>query len=198
MKGMMEMKEIKKLSVIVLSVIIAVLSSSVSFAQSPAGQGGMSGQAGGQQPAFQNREEFANKREEFSAFRERLQQHRELAIERMKENNSIRAENARLLGEFRDSLELLAEEGTVLSDETLEAIHQYMEQIRAHRDALKDTHQRIRNLIRANGEFRSKKDYASLENSFSQIADMQLERNAIMLEINEDISEMLKLLVSEV
>ncbi|MDD2392596.1 MAG: hypothetical protein PHN99_02415 [Eubacteriales bacterium] len=191
----------RKFTALLMSAILVVTISAVSFAAEMGGNG--NGQprpdaSANAQASDERREETRNRLEEFKAFQGRMKQHRERAIDEMQANNALRAENARLLGEFRDSLELLSEGETSLTEETMEAIGGYMEQIRAHRDELKETRIRMREILKANGRYRSEKNFDALENSFSEIASIQQERNQLMLRINECIAEMMKLLVSEV
>ena len=102
----------KKLSAYILSIALIVAVSAGVFAQGPAGQSSSNG--GKQQEAAQkNGEEFANKREEFNAFKEQLRQSREAALDAMRSNNRLRAENSRLLGEAKGSLEQLREQGKI-------------------------------------------------------------------------------------
>lgn len=187
----------RKIYVYILSIALtAALSAAAFAAQGPSAQGGSNG-AQQQEAAQQRREEFANKREEFNAFREQLRQCRTAALDSMRFNNQLRAENARLLGEAKGSLEQMREQGIEISEETMEAIHAYMEQIRVHKADLKETHFRMREIAEDNGELRSEKDYASLVDSFGEISDIQQQRTETLNKINECISEILKLLVSE-
>ncbi len=187
----------RKIYVYILSIALtAALSAGAFAAQGPSAQGSANGTQK-QEAAQQRRDEFANKREEFNAFKEQLRQCRTAALDSMRFNNQLRAENARLLGEAKGSLEQMREQGVEISEETMEAINAYMEQIRVHKAELKETHSRIREIAANNGKLRGEKDYVSLVDSFGEITDIQLQRTETLNKIKECISGILMLLVSE-
>jgi chromosome segregation ATPase len=147
---------------------------------------------------IQNRnEEFASKREEFEAYRNMIRERVQTAVGNMQENNRLRAENARLYGELKGSLEQLREQGFELSEESMASMEGYMEQIRLLREELKDTQGQIGNIARNNAQLRKNRDYASLEASLDEATAVQEYRNECLTQINEHLSLMLRELVSE-
>jgi DNA repair exonuclease SbcCD ATPase subunit len=140
---------------------------------------------------------LSTKREEFEAFRTELNELRAQAIEAMKANNAVRAENARLGSELKQSLESLKNEGTELSQEVIDGLNGYKENLAVLREELKTSKDQILDIRRRNGEFRSSKDYAALFVSFTEIVTIQGQRNECLTDINADLQAMLALLVSE-
>ncbi|MHB8961574.1 MAG: hypothetical protein ACYC5K_00255 [Saccharofermentanales bacterium] len=202
----------KKLTVMVLAVLMVISLSVVSFAQGGLGAEIREQRQADRQAAFAARMEeiaamrteiaarkqaLSTKREEFEAFRTELNELRAQAIEAMKANNAVRAENARLGSELKQSLESLKNEGTELSQEVIDGLNGYKENLAVLREELKTSKDQILDIRRRNGEFRSSKDYAALIVSFTQIVTIQGQRNECLTDINADLQAMLALLVSE-
>ncbi|MHB1452872.1 MAG: hypothetical protein ACYCYM_02795 [Saccharofermentanales bacterium] len=202
----------KKLAVTLVAIIMVMSLSVLSFAQGGLGSGMREQKKAERQEAFAakmeeiaairsdvaaRKQELQTKKEEFEAFRTDLGELRETAIAAMKANNGLRAEGARLHSELRGSLESLKLEGTALSQEVIDGLNEYKDQIAVLREELQSTKDQILDIRRKNGEFRSTKAYDSLITSFNEIIAIQQLRNDCLVEINGILQQMLSLLVSE-
>lgn len=202
----------KKLTVALVAIVMVMSLSVLSFAQGGLGAGMREQRKAERQEAFAakmeeiaaikadvaaRKQELQTKKEEFEAFRTELNTLRATAIDAMKANNELRAEGARLHSELQGSLESLKLEGTALSQETIDGLNGYKDQIAVLREELKSTKTQILDIKRQNGEFRSTKAYDSLIASFNEIIAVQQLRNDCLSEINGILQDMLELLVSE-
>lgn len=141
---------------------------------------------------------FATKKEEFEAFKDALFARKREMLDMNAATNQLHAENAKLQGDLRNSLESLEENGIVLSDEVRQALEESMTKIREITGLLKDSKGQIQDILQTNRGFIKDRDYVSMETAFDEIYAIQQYRNECLTQINTLLQDMIKLLVTVV
>lgn len=141
---------------------------------------------------------FATKKEEFEAFKVALFAKKHDMLDMKAAANQLHAENAKLQGDLRNSLESLEENGIVLSDEVQQSLEDSMAKIREITGLLKDSKGQIQDILQANRGFIKDRDYVSMETAFDEINAIQQYRNECLTQINTLLQDMIKLLVTVV
>jgi chromosome segregation ATPase len=138
--------------------------------------------------------ELEAKKNAISDFRTAVLAKREIVQQNRDDNKAIWEENKTLRTQLKTKLEAIKAAGTVLDPTIIQTLKDDNAKIKTLREEIKSTSGQIKAILVANKENRRKLDYAALDASFKQIADIQLLRNAKLVEINGLLETMLGLL----
>lgn len=141
---------------------------------------------------------FKTKQEEFQAFKDSLFTMKSQMLDLRSTANQLHAENAKLMGDVRNSLNSLSEKGIVLSPETKLALDSSTNQIKELTVIIKETKGQIQAILKDNKEFVKDRDYVSMEPAFEHIIAIEKLRNDSLTKINNLLQDMVKLLVAVV
>ena len=141
---------------------------------------------------------FQTKKDEFEAFKDLLFAKKKEMLALRYTNNMLHAENAKLQGDLRSSLESMTENGLVLSDDITIALEECMAQIKEISASLKESKGQIQDVLQQNRGFIRSRDYVSMETAFEEIYAIQQYRNECLTQINTLLQNMIRLLVTVV
>jgi chromosome segregation ATPase len=141
---------------------------------------------------------FQTKKDEFDAFKDALLTKKSEMIDLRNTANMLHAQNAKLSGDLKNSLESIKENDLVLSDETKLALEDSMAQIKEIAAKIQATKGQIHDLLMTNKEYIKSKDYISMETLFDEIFAIELYRNECLSQINTILQDMIKLLIAVV
>ncbi len=141
---------------------------------------------------------FKTKQEEFQAFKEILFTKRSQMLAMRSTANKLHVENAKLMGDVRNSLGSLEEKGIVLSEETKLALADCTAQIKEITAKIRETKGQIQNVLKNNRGFINNRDYVSMEAAFDEIFAIEQFRNECLTQINTMLQDIIKLLVAVV
>ena len=127
-------------------------------------------------------------------FKEAVKAQRDVVQANRDNNQALRQENASLRKELKSDLKTLKDSGTTLDAETAAKLETYNAQLKAVIDELKGTKGAIKDIAADKKESLKAKDYEAMEAAFTQIGEIQDERNASLVKINEILKEMIALL----
>jgi hypothetical protein len=134
------------------------------------------------------------KKQAISDFRAAVLAKREIIKQNREDNKAIWEENKTLRTELKTKLEAIKAAGTVLDPATIQTLKDDRTKVQALVAEIKATSGQIKAILVANKGNLKKLDYTALDATFKQIADVQLLRNAKLVEINGLLESMLALL----
>jgi hypothetical protein len=110
------------------------------------------------------------------------------------QNQALKQENISLRKELKTDLKALKESGTTLDADTAAKLEAYNTELKAAIEELKSTKGDIKDIAADKKESLKAHDYEAMEAAFAQIGEIQADRNASLVKINEILKEMIALL----